>query len=71
MAKRPTGKAAKALRAARKHAPVSFVGRVVGGKVRIENKKGLRAHAKKMADKDVWFVALNAPFKTRALVDSA
>lgn len=64
--KRPTKTAAKALQVARKNAPVTVVGRVVRGKVRIENRKGLRAHLKKAGEREVWFVALNAPFKTRS-----
>lgn len=74
MAKDPfrvTGEAAKALKTlrARKKAKFQVVGRVTGGKLQI-NKGRLRAFTKRMAEKDVYFVALNAPFKTRPLIGS-
>lgn len=85
MAKRPTAKRGTAKRrisfkvsrkaqkaldslTAEKH-KFRVIGKVKGGKLEIDNDE-LRDFTKRMAKTDVSFVALNAPFKTRALIGS-
>ena len=65
-------KAAKALKvlAAEKPKPkFRVVGKVKKGKLEIDYDQ-LTSFTKGMAKQDVWFVALNAPFKTRPLISS-
>ena len=64
---RKAKKAVKPLDIARPRPKFEVVGRVKQGKLEIDDNK-LRAFTKGMENKDVWFVALNAPFKTRSLI---
>jgi len=67
-----SAKAAKALKAlaAQKPKPkFQVIGRVTKGKIEIDSNE-LSNFAKGIPKKDVVFVALNAPFKTRPLIVS-
>jgi hypothetical protein len=62
-------KALKALAAERSKPDFRVIGTVKRGKLEIDYDK-LSAFTKRLARKDVLFVALNAPFKTRSLIGS-
>jgi len=69
---RVSPKAAKALRALaaqKPRPPFKVVGKVRRGKLEIDS-GDLAAFTRARARKEVVFVALNAPFKTRPLIDS-
>jgi hypothetical protein len=62
-------KALKTMAAEKPKPPFRVVGKVRKGKLEIDYDE-LSAFAKKFARKDVWFVALNAPFKVRQVIGS-
>lgn len=66
---RKAARALKALAAEKPRPEFRVIGKVKKGKLEIDY-DNLRDFTKRLAKKDVWFVALNAPFKTRPLIGS-
>ncbi len=62
-------KALKALAAEKPTPKFLVIGKVKKGKLEIDYNQ-LSAFTKGIPKKDVWFVALNAPFRTRPLIGS-